>query len=289
VSTLTKVFVVLQVILSIILTSGVVVWVNRAENFQKANQMAKASAQAAERERTQLASELSDNKAETARQLTLMQNLANSKQDQVNTLNGQLTQAQTEIASLRSQVDQTTAAVNASSQAQQVAQKTLETQTAQFNDLRKSQDATTKRLVEAELAISQMTNRYQVTNAQWRQALEQVAQLQGENKNLREQVNKAGGNAGGQARVLNSEPLVKIQGTVSDKRNIGGIPFATISVGASDQVAKGMTFRVIDPKSNEPFLGYVTITQVEPNQAIGRLSGPRIDQVRAGNEVRTQL
>lgn len=288
-STLTKVFVVLQVILSIILTSGVVVWVNRAENFQKANQMAKASAQAAERERTQLATELSDNKAETARQLTLMQNLANSKQDQVNTLNGQLTQAQTEIASLRSQVDQTTAAVNASSQAQQVAQKTLETQTAQFNDLRKSQDATTKRLVEAELAISQMTNRYQVTNAQWRQALEQVAQLQGENKNLREQVNKAGGNAGGQARVLNSEPLVKIQGTVSDKRNIGGIPFATISVGASDQVAKGMTFRVIDPKSNEPFLGYVTITQVEPNQAIGRLSGPRIDQVRPGNEVRTQL
>ena len=288
-STLTKVFVVLQVILSIILTSGVVVWVNRAESFKKANDMAKAAAQAAERERTQLAAELSDNKAETARQLTLMQNLANSKQDQVNTLNGQLTQAQTEIASLRSQVDQTTAAVNASSQAQQVAQKTLETQTAQFTDLRKSQDATTKRLVEAELAISQMTNRYQVTNAQWRQALEQVAQLQGENKNLREQVNKAGGNAGGQARVLNSEPLVKIQGTVSDKRNIGGIPFATISVGASDQVAKGMTFRVIDPKSNEPFLGYVTITQVEPNQAIGRLSGPRIDQIRPGNEVRTQL
>ena len=288
-SALTKTFVILLVVLSIVMTSGMIVWVNRSESFNKALQMSKAAQAAAERQNAQLAAELQDNKSESAKQLLLVQNLANNRQDQINTMAGQLTQAQTEIASLRSQNEQATAALNTSSQAQQVAQKTVETMGAQISDLRKNLDSNAKRLVETELALSNFTNKYQVTNQQWRQALEEVAQLQGENKDLRERLNKAGVNPQGQARAVNNEPLIHLEGVISDKRTIGGIPFATINIGASEQVAKGMTFKVIDPKSSQPFLGYVTITQVETNQAIGRLSGPRIDQIRAGNEVRTQL
>ena len=67
------------------------------------------------------------------------------------------------------------------------------------------------------------------------------------------------------------------------------MPFATISVGAADQVTKGMQFKVIDPTARDPFLGYLIVDRVEPNEAIGHLTGPHVNDVHEGAEVRTQL
>jgi len=83
-------------------------------------------------------------------------------------------------------------------------------------------------------------------------------------------------------------PATPINGVIRDKKNVNGVIFATISVGSQDQVTKNMVFNVIDREQGD-FLGYLRVDRVEPNEAIGRLDGPKVADIKPGNEVRTQL
>ena len=49
-----------------------------------------------------------------------------------------------------------------------------------------------------------------------------------------------------------------------------------------------MKFTAINRQSGE-FLGYVTIDNVTPDEAIGQVEGPKVEKVQAGVDVRTQL
>ena len=53
-------------------------------------------------------------------------------------------------------------------------------------------------------------------------------------------------------------------------------------------IAKGMRFNAVNKQTGD-FLGIVTIDAVEPNEAIGRIQGPKVGDVREGTEVKTQL
>ena len=79
-----------------------------------------------------------------------------------------------------------------------------------------------------------------------------------------------------------------INGVIRDTRAIAGIPHAKISVGSDDAVKVGMEFNILD-RSNGKFLGKLTVVAVEPNEAVGRVTGPDIAAIAAGAEVRTQL
>lgn len=287
-SALTKIFVVLLVILSIIETAGMVVYVNRSEAFTKSTTDLKAKVAAAQAE----AGSANDKAAmaNTARQQLQqqMQAQVDAKQAQMNALQGQLAGESARVAELEGTVAQLSAANKSANDALQVAQKSYDTINTQMVDLRKSDTDLQKRYAEATFAINDLTNKYDVTNRQWRDANEQITQLNTDLQRAREALHKAGvaENASGR---MQGEPLVNVEGVVRSKQNIGGVTWATISVGAADQVTPGMQFRVIDPNSRNPFLGYLTVDRVEPNQAIGRLEGPHVNDVRPGVQVRTQL
>ena len=74
---------------------------------------------------------------------------------------------------------------------------------------------------------------------------------------------------------------------IRSTRQIANLPYATISVGSSDNVAKGMEFKVID-RDQGKFLGTLTVDSVEPNESTGHLNGPRVGDIKPGTEVRTQ-
>jgi hypothetical protein len=79
-----------------------------------------------------------------------------------------------------------------------------------------------------------------------------------------------------------------INGVIRAVKPIGGIPYATISVGSADGVAKGMEFKVVNRGTGD-FLGILTVDSVDLNESTGRLSGPRTNDIRSGAEVKTQL
>jgi chromosome segregation ATPase len=81
-----------------------------------------------------------------------------------------------------------------------------------------------------------------------------------------------------------------VSGIVQDKQNINGMTYVTISVGSADNVQPGMEFRVVDANAQpQQFLGILTVTQADVNTAIGRINADSasLDKVSRGDEVTT--
>jgi hypothetical protein len=287
VSFLTKTFVVLLVVLSLVETAGIVVYVNRAQHFSKALTDERNATNAAKADAA--AKDAAANMAEIARQNAEANanNIRNSSQQTIDGLRASNLEKDTQIAQLNANVQQLTAAQKSSGDAVLVAQKTLDSQNQQMADLRKANLQLQQRDSENSLALVSLNNKFDTVNRQWRDATEQNSELQNQLKNANETMHRTGVST--VSPTLNPEALVRVEGVVRKTQNLNGIPMATISIGSADQITKGMRLSVIDPHSNEPFLGYLWVERVEPNEAIGRLEGPRVNQIHAGVEVRTQL
>jgi hypothetical protein len=288
-SALTKIFVVLLVILSIVETAGMVVWVNRSQNFTKTMNDQTTKLKSAQAQVGNLTDQIALIAAERTQIQAAMQKQIDSKQQEVDALTRSVTDRDTQIAQLNSNLAQVTAAQKSATDALTVAQKTVDQQNTAIAALRTSELELQKRTAEQSFAINDWTNKYDVVNRQERDDREQIAQLQGDNEKMRLVIHKAGIADGAAPRTINGEPLVRVEGVIRSAQNINGVPFATISVGAADQVTKGMQFKIIDTRARDPFLGYLIVDKVEPNEAIGHLTGPHVNEVHEGAEVRTQL
>ena len=76
----------------------------------------------------------------------------------------------------------------------------------------------------------------------------------------------------------------RVEGIVTDTRKVGGgRNYATISLGSDDGVRRHTRLMVIGRDGQ--FLGYVTVTNVEPEEAVGVLSGRRADEIRRNDRV----
>ena len=286
-SPLTKLFVVLQVILSIALTAAVVVYVSREDVQLSQLRAANTSAAAAQAER---------DAAVTA--MTAATSSANAIQERMNAqatqLNNNLTAAQQQIADLNVQLAK--ANTNNATQALQITQlteglKAATDTTANLNQtvaqLRTASDDAVRRAAEASQRISELDNTLQVTEAQRRNLAEQLAEAQQNNQRLSNAVKDLGGNAREiiAGRVQPRTAGVAINGVIRETRRIADVPYATISVGSADDVQRGMEFKVIQ---GDQFLGTLTVDAVEQQEATGVLRGPRVDAIKPGVEVRTQ-
>lgn len=286
-SALTKIFVLLNVVLSIVLAAGVVVWANRSENFSKTT-----AAQSAEIKllKAQMAGQTDQIALLGGEKTQIMQSMQHQIDDQMTankTLQSQLAQKDTDLASVNANLAQMTAAQKSATDALTVAQTMIKDQDTTIADGRKAQTDLERKNAELTFAVNDWTNKFEVVNRQERDDKEQIAQLQSDNQKFQEQIHKAGITSN--SPTINAEPLVNVSGMVRSTQNIGGVPYATIDVGSASRVTPNMQFRVIDPKSSDPFLGYLIVDRVEPHQAFGRLQGPHINQIHSGVEVRTQL
>jgi len=75
----------------------------------------------------------------------------------------------------------------------------------------------------------------------------------------------------------------RIEGVVKETRTVAGKTYATISVGSDDAVRRNTRLTVVGRKGQ--VLGSITVTQVEPEEAIGVLRGPRVNEIRPDDRV----
>jgi hypothetical protein len=293
VSALTKIFVVLHVVVSLLLAASLIVFVNRQENFKIAN--------AALSKDTIAAKNLADLRmAEVQKIRDQGAVVAVDKDSQIKVLQDAVAAGEkavldkdSQIAALNSDKVQLNTAVTSANAAVQVAQADMKARQEAYNGLKDSDDKVQKQLVEASSRITELTNGLEVTTKTARYMAEQVAQLQQQNAALNDILRKYNisptGNTLPAGGAINGAANVNINGVVRDFRNINGVPFATISLGSADAVTRGMKFNVIDPAKGR-FLGYLIIDTVNAHDATGRLEGPLVTQVQANvSEVRTQL
>jgi hypothetical protein len=287
-SGLSKAFVGLLIVLSLLLSSAVIVWVNKTENYRAAADSAKESL---ERERKKSLDAAND--AQAAKDaLQVAMKTFNSQievlQTDVKAKDAEVSKIQVAMSELNSQVKQQTIALTSAAQALTASESQRKLQSDQLKQLREDAAQLVKDKTELNAALSDATNRLDGMTREWKYLKELQAEAQANVDKLTKQIKDMGGNpnvavAGVKAGAPPINGVIREVRTLEDNRQ-----WATISVGSADQVQKGMEFKVIDRTSGN-FLGILTVQNVQPNEAVGVIVGPHIQDVKPGNEVRTQL
>ena len=148
-SALTKTFVLLHVVMSMLLAAGLIVFVNRVDNFQQTSTAQKAQLRLAEGRANEATAELAQVRAS-------MGNVQQTSQARIQQVQAELAQRDQEMANLRTQLAQAQAdaasaqaSLKSAMDAQQVAQQNQGTLQGQLASLRQTHDKLMQQFTEA--------------------------------------------------------------------------------------------------------------------------------------------
>lgn len=286
-SPLTKVFVVLLVILSMLLSAAIVVYVN-AEDVKRTTLSTARDLLNQELKRANDAR----SEMEAARQIS-EDNLKNAQQQieslkqQNNNLQAQLIDRATQLGQAQSQLAMQSADITRLTEALRASENTKSSLSQQVTELRKINDQRLTENTQLNQSVSDLTNRLEVTERERRNLAEQLTEARNRGDQMTMQL-RGVGLTPDQLETAGSRIGPPITGRINQVRPIAGVPYATISVGSNEGVRRGMEFKVVN-KTTGDFLGVLTVESVEMNESTGRLSGPRVKDIRPDNEVKTQI
>ncbi len=288
-SPLTKLFVVLLVVLSLLLTAATVVFVNQVDNQKQAAERATALLNAERAKAEQIRSSAEAARAVAEESSRQMADQVQQAKVQMNTMSQQLIDRDTQLGQAKSQAAIQAADLTRLAEALKASEDTKSRLQEQIAELRNTGDKLLTQNAQLNQSVTELTNRLEVTERERKFLAEQLteakSQADKQGAMLRDMGVSPSQMASAQVRGAGAPA---INGVIRSVRPIAGIPYATISVGSADSVSKGMEFKVVNRDSGE-FLGMLTVDSVELNEATGRLSGPRVAEIRPGSEVKTQL
>ncbi|MFT3785227.1 MAG: hypothetical protein QM770_03555 [Tepidisphaeraceae bacterium] len=284
-SVLTKIFVVLLVVLSLVLSAATVVYVASQEaNASALENLKTANAALEARNRSLEASHASPSATLLSANSSLRQEL-DAARTELKKKDLDLAQAKSDIAARDGQIQLLTSVKESDSKLLAAATSRADALQTQYNEsLEKVKNLTAELgTTNTQLATAQKESAFASAAARETSEINvelkaQIDRLSGALKDLGRDPSKVIGGVAAGAPSIN--------GVVSQRLDIGGVPYAKISVGSDDAVTIGMQFNILD-RSSGAFLGKLTVRQVNPNEAIGSLEGPQVQSVKEGNEVRT--
>lgn len=283
-SALTKIFVVLLVVLSLLLAAASVTYLNTLPNYQSQLTALRTANTSAEAEARRATSAGEQERAALNQRIVSITEQLNAARTDAARIRTELAQAEAEKADLQSQLAQSNTTQSTLSQAVQANTALVDELRNQVNSLRDEYQQTLAQYTETSRQLATTSNDNQRLLQQVRLLQEQQTELQSRNSDLEGALTHLGGDPSNLTAGNIAPP--PINGVVLRVDTIGGQPYAMISVGSEDDVQPGMRFTVLE---NNEFLGYLTVEEVDDTQSIGQLSGPAVNRVSSNSEVRTQL
>ncbi|MGE5608570.1 MAG: hypothetical protein ACM359_04910 [Bacillota bacterium] len=285
-SPLTKLFVVLLVICSLLLTAAVVVFVNQTDNYRQAMVSADAKIVGLERDKTEAGKEVTAAKADADQKAKDAAKLASQLQGELAKVSDEMGKKDVENNRLTARISVLEAAVTDLTSAHKLAQQNLGDLQKRYDSIIAENDKI--RLANAELtgANTDYQKRLDEAERERRWLAEQNIQLKKDNTQARNLL--AQNNIPMENGVARKVAAPNLKGVIRSIKSSDGVTYATITLGSVDKVEKGMQFNVVNQFTNE-FLGKLTVETVDPNEAFGRLEGPRIQEVKPDYQVLSQL
>jgi chromosome segregation ATPase len=287
---LTKLFVILLVFFSLLMTAATIVYVGKQDTrlatLEQTDQQlnaarseaarAKAAWQAAEARAQAISAEAIYHTQEHGKTI-------NQLQAQVADLNKQIAQLQSANAQGELRISNLTEAASA---AQAMAKQLQET----ASQLRQSNDQMLVQSTEMNARISDLRNTLDVTERERRMLAEQLQlaqqQLAQAQQTLKEQgISFDTAHPVAAADAVSVNLPAPINGVIRQVTQLRGAPYGSISLGSADGVRVGMRFRIV---SGDQFLGTLLVDRVEPHESAGPMDGPAIPQVQTGVRVESQ-
>lgn len=287
-SILTKIFVVALVVLSLLLSAATITFVNSIDDYKRSMVALQTQVSAAEAKNQSESAKAQADRAALQAQADTATAGATKAEGRIRELETMLAKLGGDLASANS--DKTIADANVSklTAAVSASEATKSEFAKQITSLREDLARIQSQNGDLNVAFSDASNKLSITEESRRVTAEQLAEL-------RTQLDKVSGalrDRGVDPTRITSSGLAAgappINGVIRDTRSISGIPHAKISVGSDDAVKVGMEFNILDRQSGQ-FLGKLKVVAVEPNEAVGQITGPNPQAVAAGAEVRTQL
>jgi len=290
-SALTKIFIVLLVVCSLLSSAAIVVFVNRQEEFRK---LADAKEALLASEKLAAANARQDFTKEQQKTSELIKTINSNEaqaQDKLNAADQKSKEQALEIAKLGTDIA-TVKVDNANLvKTVEITDQSNKDYQAETNKLRQEVVSLADKNKDLNVAFTELKSQNDALENNSRRLQETLVATTAERDRALEAY-KARFGASPEAAVTVAAPPVEIRGVVKSVETVENQKFATISVGSSDNVAKGMKFNVINTASGD-FLGILTVISVQPTEAVGKIEGPepKVSQIKPapGVEVRTQL
>ena len=289
-SPLTKLFVVLLVVVSMLNAAAIVVFVNKTQPLPMQLTALQQQLQSAQMQAAANLASLQKAENHYNSEVQLHQKDNTDNQAAIGAVQSQLNEARVTIARLQADNTDLQATVNTDNSNVQLATATSDKLQGQATELRTSNDKLAKENQEFGTRNAELSSTLDSLQARTEETQEKLEQSKEDQQKLESFITQRGYDPQNVLTSPTAGPVAtpSIEGIVQDKSVINGNTFVTISVGSADGVAKGMKFYVV---SGADFLGIVTIDTVDSDNSIGKLEGTpdKLGQVQKGNEVRTQL
>lgn len=272
-SILTKVFVVLVSVLSVVLVTLIVPFVANTENYKSQVDVAKADAAAA---RSTAQTRQSEIQSLTEKGMAGIQDLKatiTEQQAKIGDLTTRLATAQAETASERTAKIQADANVSRLSAAQEQQAQIVIAMETELKGRRPEMVKQQTQIIQLMDRNNEITSQLESLNRQVRRYSEDISQLSARNAQLEEQLARVGPAATeGASSAAASVPFysdVIIPGKVTDIQSSDESTFAQINVGKNDGVQENMKFLV---HRGGQYIGTLVVMKVDAKASAGRLT-----------------
>jgi hypothetical protein len=288
-SPLTKTFVVLLVALSLLLTAATVVFVNQVDDYRGTAKLKEELLLAANKARDAAVAEAGAARASAEAATNKLNAQVEQAKQQMNQIQQAQIQKDVELGQAKSTLAIQAADVTKLGEALKASEDTKSQLSKQVTDQREAIDKMMMQSAQLNQTVTDLTNRLEVMTREFKFVSEQLAEQKNQAEKAQSMLRDAGITPQMAAAGIRGPSAPSIKGVIRGVKTIGGNRYATISVGSADGVAKGLEFKVVNRDSGD-FLGILTVDTVELNEAVGRLTGPRIEEIRPPSaEVKTQL
>lgn len=270
---LTKVFVVLVTVLSVVLVALIVPFVANTENYKQRLDDAQNARAAAENLAQMRQQELNDAQDKESQEVTLLKAQANNLVTQMQLLSQQLAESEAKAQSESRKLAQYEADWSRLTAAnQQHAQITKDLQQELKERREKMVDQQT-RMIQLADRNNELESQLGALTRQVRRVHEKLTHLQEQNADLERKLAQLPPQW--QARILSEDtaaapfvPETPIRGQITRVEQIDDETFVEVNVGTNDGVATNMKFLV---HRGSQFLGSLVITNVDVQSSAGRM------------------
>ncbi len=267
-STLTKVVIILQTILSFVLCGIVVTYVGSANNYKEKADTYQRKYTTAQQEATTANDSLAQEKATAAQTANDFRDKIAGLQEQINTINTKLADSEREKSLLLQKVTTMASTVEAANASAQQQTSLFETAQQQLDDIRAEQITLNKELKETNDALIERT----AINATQAETIKRLTNEKAELQAKMEQLLKLGG---GRASVTKTQSIAPPPMDSTYDSPTGQITdidiensLAEISIGTMDGVREDMKFNII---RGDRFICNLVILDVDTQRAVGIL------------------
>lgn len=277
-SILTKIFVVLVTVLSVLLVALIVPFVANTENFRGQLAQETQRRRAAEDKARDYQVEINAAQQAVAEQITDLNNKNQKLTATINTLQSDLATAradkQSETAKL-AQLEATVSLLSASASQNSTILADLQTEVAQRRDAVVKLD---RQRIELSDRVNQLQGDNEALTRSLRRTREQATSLESRLAEMNARIKSLPDEYQGYftdpaARLAGAEPTepdFEIRGRVTKVQSVEGVTFVQINVGSNDKVEPNMKFYVY--RGDSEYVGTIVVNAVDTDASAGRVT-----------------